>query len=66
MGLVRLIFSGQEKPLIILKSKERNIIYMSKEMTKSFKIAEIMKTKEFLTSFILGGALNSIFNFLKY
>ena len=58
-----MIFAGQEKPLIIFRSKERYI--WTKTNLNQHEIAEIKRKRVFLTSFTLGGTLSSVFNFLQ-
>ena len=58
-----MIFSGQETHESYAEA--RKDVSKSKEITPPPQIAEIIKKKWFLASFLLGGTLSSAFNFLK-
>ena len=58
-------FFWQRTPMSHIQ-KERKINVKQKKHQTPCKIADIMKKTGFLASFILGGALSSVFNFLKF
>ena len=60
-----MIFFWSGKPMYHFQ-KQGKIYVNQKILQQNYcKIAQIMKEKGFLASFILGGALSSVFNFLK-
>ena len=62
-----MIFSGQETHELFSEArKDKLYTYKSKEIQNPGKIAEIMNKNGFLASFNFGGALGSVFNFLKF